>query len=100
MCDASHSRKANNQQDPHNMLSWSILKDDYVFRTSLYNGSCNHRFDINRFDAPTISKNLTTDMSILNNVRWISKTYILILYKILLFCAVDFHAVHHKPKYG
>jgi hypothetical protein len=44
-----------------------ILKDEYVSHTSVYNGSCNRCVNTNRSDAP-ISKNLSTTMSILNNV--------------------------------
>ncbi len=41
-------------------------------------------------------KNLTTDVSILNNARWLSKTCISILNAILHFCAVDFRAVSEE----
>jgi hypothetical protein len=40
--------------------------------------------------SPKVSQ---TDVSILNNARWISKTCISILDKILHLCAVDFRAV-------
>jgi hypothetical protein len=38
-------------------------------------------------------KIFSTDMSILNNAHWFSKTCILFLDKILHFCAVDFCVV-------
>jgi hypothetical protein len=44
-----------------------ILKDKYVSHSSKYNGSCKHHVDTNRSDTP-ISYNVSTPMSILNNV--------------------------------
>ncbi len=44
-----------------------ILKDKYVSHTSIYKWSCKRRVDTNRSDTP-ISKNISTMMSILNNV--------------------------------
>jgi hypothetical protein len=44
-----------------------ILKDEYVTHTSIYNWSCKRCVDTNRSDVP-ISKNVSTMMSILNNV--------------------------------
>jgi hypothetical protein len=38
-------------------------------------------------------KIVSTDVSILNNARWISKTCISILNETLHFCAVDFRVV-------
>jgi hypothetical protein len=53
MHDASHSRKANDQRDPNNLLSWSNAKRISMFLILLYDGSCNHRVNTNRSDAPT-----------------------------------------------
>ncbi len=71
ICDMSHSTT-----DMISEISWDImkfcfpspiLKDKHVSHTSIYNGSCKQRVDINRSDTP-ISKNVSTSMSILNNV--------------------------------
>jgi hypothetical protein len=57
----------------------------YASHTSLCDGACNHRVYTNRPDTP-ISKYSSTDMSVLNMICWISKTYILILNNILHLC--------------
>jgi hypothetical protein len=44
-----------------------ILKDKFVSHTSIYIGSCKQCVDTNRSDVP-ISKNVSTTISILNNV--------------------------------
>ncbi len=64
-----------------------ILKDKYVSHTSLYNGSCNCCVHTNSPNA-TISKYSSTDVSILNIDRWISKINILMLNTILHLRAV------------
>ncbi len=57
---------------------YPILKDKYVSHTSLCNGSWNHYIHTNNRPNTPISKYSSTDMSILNIVHWITKTYILI----------------------
>jgi hypothetical protein len=64
-----------------------ILKDKYVFHTSLCNGPCNHLVHTNMTNAPII-KYSSSGVSILNIDHWISKIHISILNKILHLRAV------------
>jgi hypothetical protein len=75
MHDVSLSKNASNQRDIVIFHFPSpILKDECVSHTSVYDGPCSRCVDTNTSDAP-ISKNLSTTMSILNNIvgslKWV-----------------------------
>ncbi len=67
-----------------------ILKDKYISHTSLYNGSCHRHVHTNRPGTP-ISKYSSTDVSILNIDRWISKIYTILLYLSKYCTYVQYH---------